>query len=91
MSYLQCMKNRTHFILAILSILFINTVIAQSSPNYEFRGVWIATVENIDWPAKKNLSVSEQKASFTRLLDLHQYNGMIEIVKQFRPNLRRSI
>jgi uncharacterized lipoprotein YddW (UPF0748 family) len=85
MSYLQCMKNRTHFILAILSILFINTVIAQSSPNYEFRGVWIATVENIDWPAKKNLSVSEQKASFTRLLDLHQSNGMNAIVMQIRP------
>lgn len=79
------MKNQTHFILAILFILFANTLIAQSSPNYEFRGVWIATVENIDWPAKKNLSVAEQKASFTRLLDLHQSNGMNAIVMQIRP------
>jgi len=47
------MKNQTHFILAILFILIANTLIAQPSPNYEFRGVWIATVENIDWPAKK--------------------------------------
>ena len=85
MTYLQLMKNQTHFILAVLLILIGNTSTAQTSPNYEFRGVWIATVENIDWPAKKNLSVAEQKASFTRLLDLHQSNGMNAIVMQIRP------
>ncbi|HEY1017440.1 MAG TPA: family 10 glycosylhydrolase [Sediminibacterium sp.] len=55
------------------------------SPNYEFRGVWIASVVNIDWPSKKNLSVEEQKAEYIRLLDLHQRNGMNVIVMQVRP------
>jgi len=58
---------------------------AQQLPHYEFRGVWVATVDNIDWPSKKGLPVSEQKAEFMRLLDMHQRNGMNAIVMQIRP------
>lgn len=84
MTYLHSMKNRFLILLAI--IVFNSQIgISQSSPNYEFRGVWIATVENIDWPSKRNLSVAEQKASFIRLLDLHQSNGMNAIIMQIRP------
>ncbi|BDQ12974.1 hypothetical protein TEGAF0_21910 [Sediminibacterium sp. TEGAF015] len=84
MAYLHSMKNRISILLFILSITS-QIGFAQSSPNYEFRGVWIATVENIDWPSKRNLSVAEQKASFIRLLNLHQSNGMNAIVMQIRP------
>ena len=56
-----------------------------SSPNYEFRGVWVASVANIDWPSKKNLSVAEQKAEYIRLLDMHQRNGMNAMIVQIRP------
>lgn len=28
---------------------------------FEFRGVWVATVENIDWPSKRGLSNEDQK------------------------------
>ncbi len=54
-------------------------------PNYEFRGVWVASVENIDWPSKKDLSVADQKAEFIHLLDMHQRNGMNVMVVQIRP------
>ena len=57
---------------------------AQSS-KYEFRGVWIATVTNIDWPSKSTLTTEEQKAEFIRLLDLHRSDGMNAIVMQIRP------
>src|SRR5262245_4622746 len=30
-------------------------------PPREFRGVWVATVKNIDWPSKPGLSTTEQK------------------------------
>lgn len=60
--------------------------LAQYSPKYEFRGVWIATVENIDWPSRKGLSVEAQKAEFIRILDMHQRNGMNAIVMQVRPS-----
>src|SRR5574343_945946 len=84
MAYLHSMKNRLLILLFILGVTS-HIAFAQNSPNYEFRGVWIATVENIDWPSKRNLSVAEQKASFIRLLDLHQSNGMNAIVMQIRP------
>ncbi len=63
---------------------------AQPSKNdknvFEFRGVWIATVENIDWPSKRGLSNADQKAEFIDLLDRHQRNGMNAIVMQIRPS-----
>ncbi|HAK12321.1 MAG TPA: hypothetical protein DCO78_10430, partial [Chitinophagaceae bacterium] len=65
--------------------LFVTALFAQPNPNYEFRGVWVATVENIDWPSRKGLSVEEQKAEYIRLLDMHQRNGMNAIVFQVRP------
>lgn len=35
----------------------------------EFRGAWIATVDNIDWPSKPGLPVATQKAELVALLD----------------------
>jgi uncharacterized lipoprotein YddW (UPF0748 family) len=68
----------------ILLFLFITEQInAQTKP--EFRGAWIATVDNIDWPSKKGLSVDSQKAEFIRILDLHKQNGLNAIVMQIRP------
>lgn len=74
------------FLLTVVVCCAVAELRAQvASPNYEFRGVWIATVENIDWPSKKNLSVAEQKAEYIRLLDMHQKNGMNVMIVQVRP------
>src|SRR3954452_24189848 len=35
----------------------------------EFRGVWVATVDNIDWPSKRGLPVDKQKQEFIAILD----------------------
>lgn len=35
----------------------------------EFRGIWVATVNNIDWPSKPGLSTREQQAELIALLD----------------------
>ena len=32
--------------------LLLLTLGLQAQPKYEFRGVWVATVNNIDWPTK---------------------------------------
>ncbi|MRG46468.1 family 10 glycosylhydrolase [Chitinophaga sp. SYP-B3965] len=58
---------------------------AQLPPKREMRAVWIATIENIDWPSRKGLSSEEQQQEFIRLLDQHQRNGMNTIVFQVRP------
>lgn len=51
----------------------------------EFRGVWIASVDNTDWPAKGVTDVAAQKASFISLLDMHKHNGMNAVIVQIRP------
>ena len=56
-----------------------------TQPKYEFRGVWIATVDNIDWPAKGVSDPAAQKADYIRQLDMHLKNGMNAIVMQVRP------
>jgi uncharacterized lipoprotein YddW (UPF0748 family) len=58
---------------------------SQSSPKYEFRAAWIATVDNIDWPSKKGLSPEVQRAEFIRLIDMHQRNGLNALIVQIRP------
>ena len=56
---------------------------AQTTP--EFRGVWVATVDNIDWPTKGDYNSNSQKASFIKLLEMHQRNGINALVVQIRP------
>ena len=63
--------------------LFPTYSFAQAKP--EFRGVWVATVDNIDWPSKGNYNSDSQKVEFIRLLDMHQRNGLNAMVVQVRP------
>lgn len=51
----------------------------------EFRGVWVATVNNIDWPSKKGLSATEQRAEMLALLDRAQSLGLNAVIFQVRP------
>lgn len=58
---------------------------SYAQPVYEFRGVWIATVDNIDWPPRNVYDVEAQKADFIRQLELHKRNGMNAVIVQVRP------
>lgn len=57
----------------------------NKSPKREMRAVWIATVDNIDWPSQPGLSVEEQKKELIAHLDLHKKNGMNAVIFQIRP------
>jgi uncharacterized lipoprotein YddW (UPF0748 family) len=73
----------------IATTLFLTGFLASfgqtQQPQYEFRGVWIATVDNIDWPARGQFNVDSQKTDFIRQLDMHMRNGMNAVVVQVRP------
>ena len=58
---------------------------AQLAPKYEFRAVWVATVNNIDWPSKPGLSTEQQKKEVIDILNMHSKNGMNAIIMQIRP------
>ena len=76
-------KIKAALLLFILFIAIITEAKAQRKehfPKNEFRGVWIATVVNIDWPKKSNDSVAKQKADYLQILDTYQklnYNAVI--------------
>lgn len=78
---------RMKHLLTCIALLTSLTVLAQPAPvsAYEFRGVWIATVDNIDWPQRGDTNPATQRADFIRLLDLHQKNGMNAVIVQIRP------
>jgi uncharacterized lipoprotein YddW (UPF0748 family) len=58
---------------------------ANPEPKREFRGVWIATVVNIDWPINAKASPDKQKSDLLAMLDAQQRNGMNAIILQVRP------
>ncbi len=51
----------------------------------EFRGVWVATVANIDWPSKPGLPVQQQQAELISILDRMQSLNLNALVLQVRP------
>src|SRR3954452_8365032 len=51
----------------------------------EFRGVWVATVGNIDWPSKPGLSTQEQQDEAIKILDKAAELNMNAVVFQVRP------
>lgn len=50
----------------------------------EFRGVWIATVANIDWPISPNDTYSKQKKDFIELLDYYKDLNFNAVIVQVR-------
>ena len=55
------------------------------APKREFRGIWVATVSNIDWPSRPGLSADQQKQELIGLLEQHKNNGMNASVLQVSP------
>ena len=51
----------------------------------EFRGAWVATVNNIDWPSKPGLPVAQQKAELAALMDSAARLHVNALVFQVRP------
>ena len=49
------------------------------------RGLWVATVANIDWPSRSGLSADQQRSELTSILDRAASTGFNAIVLQVRP------
>jgi len=62
-----------------------DTTCAAPELRREFRGVWVASVSNIDWPSKPDLSTAEQKAELLAILDRALAQHLNAVVLQVRP------
>ena len=51
----------------------------------EMRGMWIATVANIDWPSRNTLTADQQRSEFTDILDRASLTGINTVVFHIRP------
>ena len=51
----------------------------------EFRGAWVATIYNIDWPSSSGLSAGEQQAELRGILDKIASLKMNAVIFQVRP------
>ena len=79
--------------IVLLFIAFVQGINAQVPdtiknnlhPKREFRGAWIATVENIDWPKKPGESSELQQRELLSILDLLQHAGINAVFLQVRP------
>ncbi len=72
--------------LFLLNFPLQNGASAQTAaPKREFRGVWIATVGNIDWPSKPGLSAQQQQQEFINRLNFLQRCGFNAVIVQVRP------
>jgi len=74
------------FYLLLFTFLYALGSTAQIVAKPEFRAVWVATVDNIDWPDSPTIYAHIQKAAFLKLLNMHQRNGMNAVIVQIRPS-----
>ena len=77
--------KRTNLYSFLLFLLPLGLLAQPKPPAIEFRGVWIATVDNIDWPLRGMTNVDSQKTEYIRQLDMHRRNGMNAVIVQVRP------
>lgn len=81
--------SRRAFALAALSTLVMARE-AGAAPRRprtttEMRGMWLATVNNRDWPSAMGLTVKEQRAELTAHLDRAVRCGLNTVIFQVRP------
>ncbi len=78
---------------SLVFLFLLNSLIdlyAQSETDFiahkwQFRGVWIASVRNLDWPSKPGLSVRKLKKEYIKQLDFLRDLGMNVVIVQIRP------
>ncbi len=78
------MRNYLLFVLVLLTTISDNIFPQYVYPKRELRGVWIATVANIDWPTNRNESSQKQMDELIAILDKLKAAGINTIFFQVR-------
>jgi len=78
-------RDLRYIIIIFVLLLQFDQIQSQEMLPREFRGVWVATVGNIDWPSSKNLSSEEQQKEIIELLNTFKGMNFNAVVFQIRP------
>ncbi len=68
-----------------LEILSPTVAFAINPQKKEFRGVWIATINNVDWPSAPGLPVETQKRELKELIERIEQLNLNVVIFQVRP------
>ncbi|MFM2269797.1 MAG: hypothetical protein RL757_3238 [Bacteroidota bacterium] len=84
------MKNRTAasllFLFAFMPFLTRSQPLSGNPPKREFRGVWIASVINIDYPAAPTMNSEDLKREWMNTLNFYKGLNFNAILMQIRPS-----
>lgn len=78
------MKKICVFLIFIPLFIFAEQT-SGKAPKREFRAMWIATVNNIDWPSKPGLPVEKQKDELLEILNSLEALHFNAVIFQVRP------
>jgi uncharacterized lipoprotein YddW (UPF0748 family) len=73
---------------AVAGLFVIPAAGVQNAPpplKREFRGVWVATVANIDWPSKPGLPAEDQKTELVAIMNKAAELKLNAVIFQVRP------
>ncbi|MBC3539199.1 family 10 glycosylhydrolase [Rufibacter sediminis] len=70
-------------LLTVLLLCLLHVGVQAQAPKREFRGAWIATYANIDWP-NRSQTPAQQQAALISILNHHQATGINAIFLQVR-------
>lgn len=73
-------------ILILLGSIGAASAEAPPEPTREFRGAWVATVYNLDWPSKPGLPAEQQQRELRAILDRAVELRLNAILLQVRPS-----
>ncbi len=82
LALLACLANLSAF---PNTIRFTPSTVVPPPPPREFRGVWVATVANIDWPSKPGLTTAQQQAELRAIFDRAAELKLNAVIFQVRP------
>lgn len=78
-------ENKKVLLTLLICFSTVSLSVLGQHKKFEMRGVWIATVANIDFPSKQDLTSAEQQQEIVHLLDKLAENNINCIVMQVRP------
>lgn len=78
------MIKKTGILLILLSTLSCTLLKPIPQPKNEFRGVWVATVVNIDWPKSGTDEIAKQQQDFLNILDFYEQLNFNAVIVQIR-------
>ena len=82
LAWLNCLAGVTQAAVVYVG----NSQIGPPAPPREFRGLWVATVKDLDWPSRPGLTSQQQKAELIELLERARQLRFNAIFFQVRPS-----